>query len=146
MKELKASLSGIKSGFLLHQKEEKLAMRPDAGPKPNQLPEDHRLFLQKEEEELAMRPVSPWDIPSRGGCAQTHTVPSIQKRPVASDLTPPHRWPLLPCFHKASSRNAFGSVCSFHSCLSFPLSTTSVAALCGLDSKSSITFMSNFFI
>ena len=58
----------------------------DAGPKPNQLPEDHRLFLQKEEEELAVRPVSLWHIPLRGGCAQTHTVPSIQKRP--QDLFP----------------------------------------------------------
>ena len=28
----------------------------NAGPKPNQLPDDHRLFLQKEKEELAVRP------------------------------------------------------------------------------------------
>ena len=57
----------------------------DAGPKPNQLP-DHRLFLQREEEEFAIRPVPPWDTPLRGGCAQPHTVPSIQKRP--QDLFP----------------------------------------------------------
>ena len=55
MKELKASLSGTKAGFFCI-KTEKLVMRPDAGPQPNQLPEDHRFFLQKEEEELAVRP------------------------------------------------------------------------------------------
>ena len=69
-----------KGRLLLHQKKEKLAMRPDAGPQPNQLPEDHRFFLEKEEE-LAVLPVSPWDIPLRRGCALTHTVPSIKKRP-----------------------------------------------------------------
>ena len=69
------------SQLLLNQKEKKLAMRPDAGPQPNKLPEDHRLFLQKEEEELTMRPVPLRDIPLRGGCAQTHIVPSIQRRP-----------------------------------------------------------------
>ena len=61
-------------------------VRWDAGPKPNQLPEDHRLFLQKAEEELTIRPIPPWDISLRGSCAQPHAVPSIQKRP--QDLFP----------------------------------------------------------
>ena len=82
----KPSPMNHKSRPLLNQKKEKLALRPDAGPHPNQLPEDHRLFLQKEEEELALRPASCWDIPLRGGCAQAHSVPSIQKRP--QDLFP----------------------------------------------------------
>ena len=69
------------SRLLLNQKERMLTLRPDAGLHPNHLPEDHRLLLQRAEEELAVRPLSPWDIPLRGGCAQTHTVPSIQKMP-----------------------------------------------------------------
>ena len=71
-KELKASLTGTTGWLLLNQKEEKLAIR----------------LLQKEEE-LAIRPVPPWDIRLRGGCAQPHTVPGIQKRP--QDLFP-QRW------------------------------------------------------
>ena len=80
MLDLKASLSGTKDGFFCIKKEEKLAMRPDTWPQPTQLPEDHWLLVQKEEEELAIRPVSPWDIPLLRGCAETHTVLSIQKR------------------------------------------------------------------
>ena len=34
-------------------------MRPSARPRLTQLPEDHRLILQKEEEEVAARPVPP---------------------------------------------------------------------------------------
>ena len=64
-------------------------MRPDAGPQAARLPEDHWLLLQKEEEELTIRPVPPWDVPLRTA---------------ASDPTPPDRMPLLPCFHKASSQ------------------------------------------
>ena len=86
MLELKASLSGTKDGFFCIKKEEKLAMGPDTWPWPTQLPEDHWLLVQKEKEELAIRPVSPWDIPLRRGCAETRTVPSIQKRP--QDLFP----------------------------------------------------------
>ena len=35
----------------------------------------HRLLPEKEEEELAMGPTLPWNIPTGGRCAQTHTVP-----------------------------------------------------------------------
>ena len=45
--------------LLLHQKDEKLAMRPGAEPQPTQLPEDTWFLLQKEEEELAIRPYFP---------------------------------------------------------------------------------------
>ena len=85
-----------KCQLLLNQREEKLAMRLVAGPKPNQLPEIIGSYFTKKKEELAVRPVSPWDLPLRGGCTLTHTVPSIQKMPqdlfpqpttVASDLT-----------------------------------------------------------
>ena len=62
-------------------------MRRDAGPQPTQLPED-----QKEEEELATRPVPPWDVPLLRGPLPTT---------VGSDPTPPDRMPLLPRFHKA---------------------------------------------
>ena len=48
------------------------------GPKFDQLTEDHRLFLQKEKEELTVRSILLWDIPMRGCCAQTHTVPKMQ--------------------------------------------------------------------
>ena len=70
VKELNEGLAVWHKGrLLLHQKEEKLAMLPDAGPQSNQLPGEHRLFLQKEEEELAVGPISPGDIPLRRGCA-----------------------------------------------------------------------------
>ena len=36
-----------KCRLLLNQREEKLTTRLGAGPKPNQLPEDHRLFFSK---------------------------------------------------------------------------------------------------
>ena len=39
-----------------------------------------QLFLTKEKEELTVRSFL-WDIPKRGGCAQTHTVPRIQVKP-----------------------------------------------------------------
>ena len=55
MKELKASLSESKGGEARHA--------AGCWAKPNQLPENHRLFLLKEEEELPVRPVPPWDIP-----------------------------------------------------------------------------------
>ena len=40
----------------------------DAGRKPNQLTEAPELFVQQEEE-LAMRPIPPWDVPPRRSCA-----------------------------------------------------------------------------
>ena len=40
----------------------------DAGPEFNQLTEDHRFFLQKEEEVLAMRPILLRNISMRGSC------------------------------------------------------------------------------
>ena len=55
MTELKASLSGTSAGFFLNQRVEKLTTRLGAGPNPNQLPEDHRLFVRKEEEERTAR-------------------------------------------------------------------------------------------
>ena len=68
-------------------------------------------FFKRKKKSSPYGPVSPWDIPLRRGCAQTHAVPSIQKKPtgplpttVASDMTPPHRWSLMPCFHTASSQ------------------------------------------
>ena len=82
----------------------------NAGPKPNQLPDDHRLFLQKEKEELAVRPYFSGHSNASRLCAAAH----CPKRPenstgplpttVASDLPPPYCWSLLPCFHKASSQ------------------------------------------
>ena len=51
------------------------------GPNSTNITEDHRLFLQKEKEELTVRSKLLWDIPMRGGCAQTHTVPKIQIKP-----------------------------------------------------------------
>ena len=56
----------------------------------------------------------------------------------SSVLLPGSRPPLCP-------GGALGSFCSLHSCLSFPLSTMKVTALCGLDSKSSITFVFEIF-
>ena len=41
----------------------------------------NRFFLQKEEVELAMRPIHPRNISMRGGCAQTHAIPRVQLRP-----------------------------------------------------------------
>ena len=83
----------------------------DAGPKPNQLPEDHRLFLQKEEQELAITArTSLGHSIARKLCVDAHNPKHPEKatRPlpttVASDLTPPDRWSLLPCFHKALSQ------------------------------------------
>ena len=64
-----------KSRLLLHQKQEKIAMRPDAGPS-----RISSLRAIGSFSELAVWPVSPWDIPLRRGCVWTHTVPSIQKR------------------------------------------------------------------
>ena len=49
-------------------------------PKFDQLTDDRRLFPQKKEE-LTMRPVLPWNVPMRGGCAQPHSVPRIQTGP-----------------------------------------------------------------
>ena len=71
----------------------------DAGPKPNQLPEDHRLCLQQEEAELTIRPVPPLvHSIARRLCTAAHCPKHPEKatRPlpttVASDLTPPYRW------------------------------------------------------
>ena len=52
----------------------------DAGPKPNQLTEDHWLILQKEEEELAIRPILPWDVPLRRDCAHCPMHPEKAKK------------------------------------------------------------------
>ena len=89
-------------------------MRPDAGPQPTQLPENHWLPLQKEEEELAIRPMSAQRL-----CvdAQYPKHPEKAKGPlpttVASDPTRPDRMPLLPCFHKASSQLQYCSSTHF---------------------------------
>ena len=49
------------------------------------LTDPHRrpILLNREEKELAMRPVLPWHIPLHGGCAQTHTIHRIQIGPNA---------------------------------------------------------------
>ena len=51
------------------------------GPEFDQLTEDHRLFVQNEEEELTMRPTLSWNVPMRGCCVQTHAVPRVQTGP-----------------------------------------------------------------
>ena len=115
---------------LLHEKEEPLSVRQEFSSAimckptkahaftdstgmlgPNQLPEDHQLFLQEEEEELAIRPISFWDSPIAWRlCVGAHCPmhPERAKGPlptqVASDLTPPDRWSLPPCFHTVSSQ------------------------------------------
>ena len=38
-------------------------------------------FFKRKKESSPYGPYLPWDIPLRTGCAQPHTVPSIQKRP-----------------------------------------------------------------
>ena len=40
-----------------------------------------RLLLDKEEKELAMRPILHLDVPISGWCVQRHTVPWVQERP-----------------------------------------------------------------
>ena len=83
----------------------------NAGPKPNQLTEDPRLFLQKEEKELATRPVPPWDIPLRRRRVVAHCPmhPEKAARPLPTkvcvtnlgpDLNPPGRRSLQPRCHK----------------------------------------------
>ena len=54
----------------------------DTGPEFNQLTKDHRLFLQRKEEEgLIMWPILPWSVPMRGSCAQAHAVARTQMGP-----------------------------------------------------------------
>ena len=43
----------------------------------------HRLLLDKEEEELALRPILPWNVPISGSCAQAHTASRVQAKPDA---------------------------------------------------------------
>ena len=59
-----------------------------AGPEFDQLTWGHRLFLQKKEEELTMRPVLPWHIPLHGGSAQTYAVP---RSPIGPNALPDRR-------------------------------------------------------
>ena len=96
--------------LLLHQEEAKLAMRPDAVPQLTQLPGDHRLLLQKEEEELAIGPYL---------LGTSHSLEVVRKHVLSqasrkgqrtsshnSSIRPdtPDRMPWLPCFHKALSQ------------------------------------------
>ena len=51
----------------------------------------HRLLSDKEEKELAMRPILPWSVPTCGRCAQAHTVLQVHARPNAFPKRPfPH--------------------------------------------------------
>ena len=51
----------------------------------------HQLLLDKEEKELAIRPILPQEVPTGGCCTQAHTVPWVQARPDAFPIGPsPH--------------------------------------------------------
>ena len=83
-------------------------MAANVGP---QLPEDHRPLLQKEEEELAMRPRS---LPGTFHCLEVvlrRTLPQAPRKghktsstTAASDPTPPDQMPIAALLHKASSQ------------------------------------------
>ena len=64
------------------------SLRSNTGPDLHRLCDNEKLLVtEEEEEELAVWPILPWNIPDAGCRGQTHNIPRVQKPP---DLGYPH--------------------------------------------------------